>query len=56
MIINKVTTMVPTEGSTITDQQIQEHIDTQNADGYVLISVVDHLGWFRFFWQKTISE
>lgn len=52
MIINKVTTL-RSPGAAITDAQIQEHFDEQNADGWNLVSLDNLVGWYRFFWEKV---
>lgn len=54
-IINKVTKLFPSPSTTITDEDIQNHIDEQNEDGYYLIAVVDFIGWYRFFWGKEVE-
>lgn len=51
MIINKVTTLFSSD--TLTDEQIQSHIDNQNLDGWYLIAVDNLVGWYRFFWSKN---
>lgn len=50
---NKVTKLYPKQGSTLTEEIIQEHLDELNSQGWSLIGV-DHLsGWYRFFWEKV---
>jgi hypothetical protein len=49
-MLNKVTTL--RLSSPITDSNIQDHIDEQNADGWQLVFVMDMIGWYRFFWSK----
>lgn len=53
--INKITRLFPAPGSTITDTDIQSHLDEQNADGWELVTVVDFIGWYRFFWSKSVT-
>lgn len=53
MIINKVTTLRLPE--TLTDAEIQSHIDEQNTDGWNLICLDNLVGWYRFFWAKEIE-
>lgn len=48
--LNKVTTL--RKPTTLTDEEIQEHIDEQNADGWALIALDNLVGWYRFFWSK----
>ena len=50
-MINKVTELRPPSGG-LKVEDIQIHIDAQNADGWELISVIDMIGWYRFFWAK----
>lgn len=52
MKTNKITRLFPIPGSTISDADIQAHIDAQNSEGYYLITVIDFIGWYRFFWAK----
>ena len=52
MKVNKITRLFPTPGSTISDEDIQIHLDEQNTLGYSLVTVVDFIGWYRFFWVK----
>lgn len=53
MIQNKVTTLRLPELPT--DEDIQNHFDEQNSDGYYLVSIDNLSGWYRFFWQKVIE-
>lgn len=55
MTINKVTSVNPTPGSPVKDVDIQAHINEQNADGWTLIAVMDFVGWYRFFWSKSVE-
>jgi len=50
MIINKVTKLYNCSG--LCQEEIQTHLDEQNALGYYLISVDNVSGWYRFFWAK----
>lgn len=50
-MINKVTTLRLPE--ILTDEQIQDHIDEQNLDGWYLVCVDNLVGWYRFFWAKV---
>lgn len=50
--INKVTTIRAAQG--ISDEEIQAHFNAQNADGYELVAVDNLIGWYRFFWEKTV--
>lgn len=52
-MINKITTL--RLATPITDADIQSHIDVQNNDGWQLISVIDMIGFYRFFWSKENS-
>lgn len=52
MIINKITKLSPNSGNTLTSEEIQSHIDEQNADGWYLMGVDNLVGWYRFFWAK----
>jgi hypothetical protein len=42
--------------STINVTDIQTHFDEMNADGWNLIAVDNLVGWYRFFWEKEITE
>lgn len=55
MIINKVTSLYSQAGARITDEDVQAHIDEHNSSGWSLITVTDQLGWYRFFWEKTVE-
>jgi hypothetical protein len=48
--INKVTTLRSPQS--LTDEQIQAHLDEQNLDGWHLLCVDNLVGWYRFFWSK----
>lgn len=50
MIINKVTKLYAAD--TITDEQIQAHLDYNNSEGWQLLAVDNLMGWYRFFWTK----
>lgn len=49
-IINKVTKLF--KSTALTEEEIQEHIDQQNAAGYYLVTLDNLNGWYRFFWEK----
>lgn len=51
-IFNKITTLRAV--SQLTEQEIQNHFDEQNADGWELIGIDNLVGWYRFFWKKEI--
>lgn len=53
MTINKVTKLYDVN---LTEELIQSHLDTQNSDGWYLISVDNVRGWYRFFWAKEVVE
>ncbi len=50
VIQNKVTTVRTPKGPT--DEEIQTHFDTQNADGWYLVGIDNLVGWYRFFWAR----
>lgn len=50
IITNKVTKLYAPAG--LSEEQIQEHLDEQNAAGYYLINAVPISGWYRFFWAR----
>ncbi len=50
-IINKVTTL--RKSAVLSDEDIQAHIDIQNADGWYIICLDNLTGWYRFFWAKV---
>jgi hypothetical protein len=52
---NKITRLFPEPSSTISDENIQDHLDEMNEDGWKLIAVVDFIGWYRFFWAKEVE-
>ena len=52
-MVNKVTTLRSSQQ--LTDEQIQAHFDEQNAEGWSIIGVDNLVGWYRFFWQKTVE-
>lgn len=54
MIINKITKLFPNPGNSLTEIDIQTHIDEQNSNGYYLIAIDNLIGWYRFFWAKEI--
>lgn len=49
-IANKITTL--RVASTLTQEEIQAHLDEMNAQGYYLICLDNLIGWYRFFWAK----
>lgn len=49
-IENKITTLRLSQS--VTDEDIQTHLDELNADGYNLVAVDNLVGWYRFFWEK----
>ncbi len=49
-MINKVTTL--RSPIALSEEQIQAHIDEQNADGWSLVALDNLIGWYRFFWAK----
>ncbi len=49
--VNKVTS-ISAATKPVSDEDIQAHINAMNADGYRLVSVINLIGWFRFFWAK----
>lgn len=49
-MINKVTKLF---GANLTEQQIQDHFDQQNSEGWRLVGVDNLVGWYRFFWEKV---
>jgi hypothetical protein len=51
--VNKVTEFRPVTITSI--QDIQDHIDAQNADGWQLVCVDNLNGWYRFFWKKDTA-
>jgi len=51
--VNKVTKLYPDCGISISEADIQAHIDSMNQDGWVLIFVENFVGWYRFYWSKT---
>lgn len=53
-VINKVTKLYPESNQTLNDETIQDHLDEMNSAGWNLVSVVDFIGWYRFFWAKVI--
>jgi hypothetical protein len=55
MIINKITELFPQAGQTLNQSDIQAHIDEQNSDSFNLVAVDNLVGWYRFFWEKTIE-
>ena len=57
MTINKVTKLrSQTTGSILDEQEIQDHFDEQNSDGWYLVGVDNLIGWYRFFWAKVTNE
>jgi len=51
-IINKITTLrIP---NSLSEEDIQTHIDAQNVDGWYLICLDGISGWYRFFWEKLV--
>lgn len=53
MIINKVTKLY--SAALLTEELIQAHLDEQNTEGWYLIAVDNVIGWYRFFWAKSIE-
>ena len=53
MTTNKITTL--RSPTSLTDEQIQTHIDEQNADGWYLVGIDNLVGWYRFFWAKVVA-
>ena len=51
--INKVTTLRIAQN--ISDEDVQIHFDEQNSLGFELIAVDNLIGWYRFFWEKTVE-
>lgn len=39
----------------LTDEEIQAHLDDQNADGWELVAIDNLVGWYRLFWSKTVE-
>lgn len=52
-MLNKVTSL--RSPNQLTDEEIQAHFDTMNADGWDLVAVDNLVGWYRFFWKKGVS-
>lgn len=52
-ITNKITTL--RSPNQLIESEIQGHLDTQNADGWELIAVDNLVGWYRFFWKKSVE-
>lgn len=53
MTTNSVTKLyVP--GGIPDEQAIQDHLDTQNNNGYSLVAIENMGGWYRFFWEKVV--
>ncbi len=50
-IVNKITTL--RKSQQLLDQDIQDHLDAQNADGWYLVTLDNLVGWYRFFWAKS---
>lgn len=48
--VNKVTSL--RSSNTLTDEQIQAHMDENNSQGWYLIGLDNLVGWYRFFWAK----
>jgi len=55
MIVNKVTRLFPVPGGVIDEAVIQAHLDVQNQDGWQLVCVDNMVGWYRFFWSKSVA-
>lgn len=51
-MINKITTLYPIDGKTLTTEDIQAHLNEQNSLGWKLIIIDNMKGWYRFFWEK----
>lgn len=54
-IVNKVTELRPLPEFPVNLENIQTHIDNENNDGWSLVSAVDQVGWYRFFWAKEVD-
>lgn len=52
--VNKVSKL--RNANTLTEEEIQAHIDEQNEDGWHLVAVDNIVGWYRFFWAKEEVE
>jgi hypothetical protein len=53
MTINKVTKLRSKKsGCVLDEQEIQDHLDIHNQDGWYLVGVDNLIGWYRFFWSK----
>lgn len=52
IMLNKVTKLRSETGNLLTEEDIQEHIDAQNNEGWRLLSIDNLSGWYRFFWEK----
>lgn len=50
--LNKISRLYPINGVPISDEDIQNHLDSMNTDGWNLIVVENFYGWYRFFWEK----
>lgn len=53
MIINKSTTL--RSPSILTEEEINSHLDTHNTEGWNLVAVDNLVGWYRFFWEKSVE-
>lgn len=53
--INKITKIFPQGSTTLSEEDIQDHFDEQNNDGWYLIGIDNLVGWYRFFWAKDIE-
>lgn len=51
-IVNKVTQFRSVSITTL--EEIQNHLDEINEDGWELVGVDNIGGWYRFFWKKTV--
>lgn len=51
-MINKVTKLYQSGSVSLTEDDIQNHLDEMNALGWSLVYVDNMIGWYRFFWEK----
>lgn len=54
-VINKITRVYPDAGQTVSDEQVQAHLDEMNTAGWEIVAVIELVGWFRIFWKKTVE-
>lgn len=55
MITNKVTQLRADQGTSLTEEKIQDHFNEQNTAGWNLIGIDNLVGWYRFFWEKEVE-